>query len=89
MRDYASLVNELRELKMMAQELDAQIEAVKDEIKAGLKEQNRNVIVGKDFKITYKPVFSDRIDTKSLKHDMPEIAARYTKTSVSHRLVIS
>ena len=88
MRDYAQLVAELREYQQMAEELAARIDEIKDEIKAGLSEQNLDTIVGKDFKITYKPVFTDRIDTKALKSEMPELAARYMKTSVAKRLVI-
>ena len=41
------------------------------------------------WKVSWKSVTSSRIDSKRLKADLPEIAARYSKESTSRRFTIS
>ena len=38
---------------------------------------------------TYKTVTSSRVDTTALKKDLPEIAARYTKTTTARRFTFA
>ena len=84
-----SNVHELRELLRMQEELQAEIDALKDSLKNTMKEQHTDILTGTDFKITWKPVTSNRLDTKALKLELPEIAARYTKQNTSRRFVLS
>lgn len=42
---------------------------------------------GSEHKASYKAVTSSRIDTTALKRDMPEIAAKYTKTTNTRRFL--
>ena len=81
-------VKELRELKRMADELAGEIEALQDGIKAHMTKQNTDTLTGTDWKITYKTVTSNRLDSTALKKELPDIAARYTKASVSRRFVL-
>lgn len=39
-----------------------------------------------NYKVTWKPVVSNRIDTKSLKKELPEIAAQYTRQTQSRTI---
>lgn len=78
-------VKELRELRRMADELAGEIEALQDGIKAHMSEQNTDTLTGTDWKITWREVVSSRLDGASLKKELPDIAARYTKASVSRR----
>ena len=82
-------VKELRELKRMADELAGEIEALQDGIKAHMTEQNTYTLTGTDWKITWKAVTSNRMDTTALKKELPDIAARYTKASVSRRFTLA
>ena len=82
-------VKELRELKRMADELAGEIEALQDGIKAHMTEQDTDTLTGTDWKITWKAVTSNRMDTTALKKELPDIAARYTKASVSRRFVLA
>lgn len=82
-------VKELRELKRMADELAGEIEALQDGIKAHMTKQNTDTLTGTDWKITYKTVTSNRLDSTALKKELPDIAARYTKASVSRRFVLA
>ena len=82
-------VKELRELKRMADELAGEIEALQDGIKAHMTEQDTDTLTGTDWKITWKAVTSNRMYTTALKKELPDIAARYTKASVSRRFTLA
>ena len=82
-------VNEIRELRRMAEELDAEITALQDSIKAHMEATSADELTGADFKITWKPITSTRVDTAALKKALPEIAERFTKTSTTRRFVLA
>lgn len=70
-----SKVNELRELRRMADELAAEIEA--------------DTLTGIDYKITWKSVTSSRFDSTAFKKAMPELAERFTRSTTSRRFVVA
>jgi len=82
-------VKELRELKRMADELAGEIEALQDGIKAHMTKQNTDTLTGTDWKITYKTVTSNRLDSTALKKELPDIAARFMKASTSRRFTLA
>lgn len=84
-----SKVKELRELRRMADELAGEIEAIQDEIKQHMTEQNTDTLNGMDWKITWKTVTSKRLDSKALKAAMPDVVEQFTKESVSKRFVLA
>lgn len=82
-------VKELRELKRMQDELAAEIEAIQDEIKAHMTAQDADTLTGIDWKITWKAVTSNRLDSTALKKALPDVAAQYTKTTTARRFVLA
>ena len=46
-------------------------------------------LITEDYKVTWKPVSSLRLDTKSLKEERPEIYARYAVPAESRRFIIT
>lgn len=82
-------VNDLRELRRMADEIANEIESVQDAIKEHMTAAGVDTIAGTDYKITWKTISSSRFDTTAFKKENPEIAAAYTKTTTSRRFVIS
>ena len=80
-----SKVNELRELRRMADELTAEIESIQDAIKAHMTAIDADTLTGADYKITWKAVTSSRFDSTAFKKAMPELAERFTKSSTSRR----
>ena len=82
-------VIELRELRRMAEEIAAEIEMIQDEIKSHMIAENVDTLAGTDYKISWKPVESSRFDTAAFKRENPELATRYTKTTVSRRFTIT
>lgn len=84
-----SKINELRNLRRLADDLAGEIEALQDSIKAEMTARNVDELTGADWKVTWKAVTSNRLDSTALKKELPDIAARYTKASVSRRFTIA
>jgi len=82
-----SKAEELKELKAMREELDAEISVIEDEIKAAMGEQEQ--IIAGEYKITWKAVTSSRFDSSAFKKAMPELAAQYTKTTTTRRFTVA
>ena len=82
-------VKELRELRRMAEELQAEIDAAQDAIKAHMDSQGVDTLAGTDWKVTWKPVTSSRMDTSALKKALPELAERFMKSTTSRRFVLA
>ena len=80
-------VKELLELKRMRDELDAEIQAAEEEIKAAMGDDD--TLLAGPFKVTWKAVTSSRLDSTALKKALPEIAARFTKTTTTRRFTVA
>ena len=64
-------VKELRELKRMQEELAAEIEAIRDELKTHMDARGMDTLLGFDWKVTWKSVTSSRLYTTALKKELP------------------
>ena len=84
-----SKIKELRELRRMAEELQAEIDGITDTIKAEMTARNVDTLCGTDWKATWKAVTSNRLDTAALKKAMPDVAAAFTKASTSRRFTLA
>ena len=82
-----SLMREIAEYTRMAEEVAATLDSLKDILKKHMEENGLDSIAGSEHKASYKAVTSSRIDTTALKRDMPEIAAKYTKTTKTRRFL--
>ena len=84
-----SKVKELRELHRMAEEIDAEIAAIQDSIKAHMTTEGVDELTGTDYKITWKEIRSNRLDTSALKKAMPELCERFTVATVTRRFNVA
>lgn len=84
--EIAAKVTEYQELKRMAEELEAEISAIQDEIKTVMGDSE--LLIAGPYKVTYKTVTSSRLDTTALKKALPDVAAQYTKTSTTRRFEV-
>ncbi len=82
-------VQELRELKRMQEDLAAEIEAIQDELKAHMDAHGMDTLLGFDWRITWKTVTSNRLDSTALKKELPDIAARFMKQTTARRFVLA
>lgn len=82
-----SKARELRELQALIEEAQAEVEAIKDSLKAQMGDSTE--LRAGEYKITWKPVESARIDTAALKKAMPELVQAFTKTTTARRFCIA
>lgn len=87
MDNFNALMREIAEYFRMAEEIGATLDSLKDSLKKYMEKNGLDTIAGSEHKASYKAVTSSRIDTTALKRDMPEIAARYTKTTETRRFL--
>lgn len=89
MNELEAKVAELRELRRMADELAAEITATEDELKAYMTANSTEELYGPSFKITWKPVTSNRLDSKAFKAAAPELWERFSKSTTTRRFIIA
>lgn len=80
-------VRELRELQALIAEAEQEVEAIKDALKVAMGDTEE--LRAGEYKITYKPVTTARIDTAALKKAMPDVAAAFTRSTTSRRFSVA
>ena len=83
-----SKVTELKELKAMQEELQAEITALEDVIKAEMQRIGSDTLQAGIFKVLYKTVKSTRFDTKSFRETHRALYEQYSKQTESRRFSI-
>ena len=78
---------ELRQLQNLIEEAQAEAEAIKDAIKAAMGDSE--AVQAGEYKITWKPVTSSRLDSKALRAAAPELVERFTKTTTARRFCVA
>lgn len=83
------IMAQLAQYNRMKEETDAIIEGLKDQLKQYMIENKLDTLTGDEHKAIYKAVESNRLDTKALKADLPDIAAKYTTTTATMRFTFA
>ena len=89
MKNIDTIMRELAQYTRLQEETAAIIDGLKDELKAIMKERNTDTLTGTEHKATFKAVISSRIDTTAIKKELPEVAAKYTRTTETRRFTFS
>lgn len=89
MVDINDIMKELAEYIRMQEEAAAMVESLKDQLKERMAAAGVDSLAGAEHRATYKAVTSSRVDTAAIKRDMPEVAARYTKTTTTRRFTFA
>ena len=82
-----SKVRELRQLQALIEEAQAEAEGIKDAIKAAMGDSEE--LRAGEYKITWKPVQSARLDTAALRKALPDVAERFTRTTTTRRFCVA
>ena len=85
--DIIRKVKLMREMQRMAEDAQAEADALRDEIKAYMGDSEE--LRAGEYKVTWKSVESARIDTAALKLALPDVAAAFTKTTSSRRFCVA
>ena len=86
-KDIEAKARELRQLQVLIEEAQEEAEALRDAIKAAMGD-SETVRAG-EYKITWKPVTSIRIDTRALKEALPDVAERFKKETTVRRFTVA
>ena len=84
-----SKVQELRELRRMKEELEAEITAAEDTIKSEMTARNVDTLTGTDWKITWKTVTGNRFDSVAFRAANPTLYAMFTKSTETRRFCLA
>ena len=80
-------IRELRQLQSLIDEAQQEAEAIRDSIKAHMGDQE--AVKAGEYTVTWKPVKTARIDTTALRAALPEVAARFTRTTTTRRFCVA
>lgn len=84
-----AIMAELAQYIRMQEEAAAMVESLKDQLKERMTAAGVEFLAGSEHKATYKAVTSSRVDTTALKKELPDVAARYTKTTTTRRFTFA
>ena len=87
--EISCMVKELRRLNKMVESLNGEIEAIQTRIKEEMTTRGVDTLSGDDYRITWKQVLINRLDSKALKAAMPDLYRRFCKECASKRFVLS
>ena len=78
---------ELRQLQNLIEEAQAEAETIRDAIKAAMGDSE--TVQAGEYKITWKPVKTARIDTTALKKALPDVAQAFTRETTVRRFQVA
>lgn len=82
-----SKIRELRQLQALIEEAQAEAEAIKESIKAAMGDSE--ALQAGEYKVTWKPVTSTRLDAAALRKALPDVAERFTRTTTTRRFTVA
>lgn len=84
-----TIMRDLAEYTRLQEETTSIIDGLKDELKAIMQERNTDTLTGTEHKASYKAIVSSRIDTTAIRKELPEVAAKYTRTTKTRRFTFA
>ena len=88
-RQLNNRIQKINDLEKQIEEMEALVNALRDEIKADLTEKQKDEHNTGSFIIRWKEVISNRLDSKALKAALPDVFATYSKESKCKRFTIN
>jgi len=87
--ELAAKVRELKELEAMQSELTAEIDSIKDTLKAEMTAQGTEELQVDVFKVRWQTITSKRFDTTAFKAMHGELYNTYSKPTTSRRFSVA
>lgn len=82
-------IRELKQLKQLIEEVEAEIETIQDAIKAEMTAAGTDEMTVDVFTVRWKPVKSSRFDAAAFKKTHADLYAQYTKPTTTRRFTIA
>lgn len=87
--ELAKKIRELKELQALIDEAQAEVEAIKDEVKALMTAEGTEELTVDVYKVRYTVVKSNRFDTSAFKKTHAELYSQYTKETETRRFSVA
>lgn len=87
--ELSAKIRELKSLQQLIEEAEAEMEAIRDELKTHMTEQNAEEITVDVYKVRYTTVQSSRFDTAAFKKTHADLYQQYSKPTTSKRFTIA
>ena len=88
-KEMTAKIEELKELEALMEEVKAEAEAIRDEIKQQMIAEDTEELTAGQYIVRWTSVLSNRFDTTAFKKVMPELYKAYTKQVSSRRFSIA
>lgn len=82
-------IAKLQEWEQLLEEAKAEVESLKDEIKAEMLNRNAEEITAGRYIVRWTSVLSNRFDTTTFKREHAEMYKQYTKQTASRRFSVA
>lgn len=82
-------VAELKNIKALMAEWQAQVDALEDDIKAEMAAQETDKLIVGDYTVTWTKYISHRLDTKTFKADHEDLYTQYLKEVPAQRFAVT
>lgn len=82
-------IRELKQLQALVEEANAEAEAIKDELKALMVENNTEEMTVDVYKVRYTTVKSSRFDSTAFKKTHADLYAQYSKQTETRRFSVA
>ncbi len=83
-----AVIKELKEYKLLREEAEARISELESIIKDEMKSKELNKMVVGEYKCRLATITSERVDSKALKENRPDIYSMFIKPSTYERLTV-
>ncbi len=87
MNELEAKCRELRQLQRLIDEAQTEVEAIRDSIKAHMGDTEE--LRAGEYKITWRPVTTTRIDGRAFQQAFPDVAQAFVKTTTVRRFCIA
>lgn len=81
-------IRQIKELQQLIEEAEAEMETLKDAIKAEMTARDVDELTADVFKVRWTTVESSRFDSTAFKKAMPELFKQFSKQTTSRRFSI-
>lgn len=82
-------VERIKALEAQAADLQAEIDMLKGQIKEDMEASGKEEMKAGEYKVTWKEVFSNRLDSKRIKADLPDVYEKYLSINITRRFCIA
>ena len=88
MNELHDTIKELKEFKLLKEDAEARIAELEAAIKDTMREQETDKLVCGEYKCSLATITSNRVDSKALKENRPDIYEIFVKASTYERLTV-